>query len=39
MTGLHIATEALIVGLVILGTVVLIDNIKQAIKEEQDDDQ
>lgn len=37
MTGLHIITEALIVGLIILGTVVLIDQIKQAIRENDDD--
>ena len=33
---LHILTEALIVGFIILGSVVLIDHIKQAIRENDD---
>lgn len=37
MTYVHILAEALIVGLIILGTVVLIDQIKQAIRENDDD--
>lgn len=36
MTYVHILAEALIVGLIILGTVVLIDQIKQAIRENDD---
>ena len=37
MTYVHILAEALIVGLIILGSVVLIDHIKQAIRENDDD--
>jgi len=37
MTYVHILAEALIVGLIILGSVVLIDQIKQAIRENDDD--
>ena len=37
MTYVHILAEALIVGFVILGTVVLIDQIKRAIRENDDD--
>lgn len=37
MTYVHILAEALIVGIIVLGTVVFIDTVKQAIRENQDD--
>ncbi len=39
MTWLHILTEAFFVGIILLGTVVFIDTVKQAIRENDDDNQ
>jgi hypothetical protein len=39
MTWLHILTEAFFVGIILLGAVVFIDTVKQAIRENDDDDQ
>ena len=38
MTFWHILTELFFVGIIVLGGVVFIDTIKQAIKGDQDDD-
>lgn len=38
MTFWHIMIELFFVGIIVLGAVVFIDTIKQAIREEQDDD-
>ena len=38
MTFWHIMIELFCVGLIVLGVVVFIDTVKQAIREEQDDD-
>lgn len=37
MTFWHIMTELFFVGIIVLGTIVFIDTIKQAIREDQDD--
>lgn len=37
MTPLHILTELFFVGIIVLGTVVFIDTIKQAIREDDDE--
>lgn len=39
MTGLHILAELFFVGIGVLGVVVFIDTIKQAIRENDDDNQ
>ena len=38
MTFWHIMIELFFVGIIVLGAVVFIDTVKQAIKKEQDDD-
>ena len=38
MTFWHILIELFFVGIIVLGVVVFIDTVKQAIREEQDDD-
>lgn len=37
MTWLHILTEAFFVGIILLGAVVFIDTVKQAIRDDDDE--